>query len=149
MTTKATTEGRAAIRRELELKTMLENRRQELLREVQSKIRHARAGGALERDVLDEGERSELDGRSELGFALIHMATETLDKLDVALGRLREGAYGDCIDCLNPIGEARLRALPFAVRCTTCEDARETAERRERSMVRSGGSMAVFLDRAN
>jgi DnaK suppressor protein len=148
MATKATREGRAAIERKRQLKTMLENRRRELLREVQSKVRDARAGGVLERDVLDEGERSELDGQSELGFALIQMATETVEKLDVALDRLQEGTYGDCAECLKPIGEARLRALPFAVHCRTCQDAREAAERRERSIALCR-SLPVFLERAN
>lgn len=117
---------------------MLEERRQDLRREVQKKVRHARADGALEYDVVDESERSELDGQRELGFVLIQMATETLDKIDVALGRLEEGTYGDCVECLEPISEARLRALPFAVRCTPCEGARETTEQRERSI--SAGS---------
>jgi DnaK suppressor protein len=111
---------------------MLENRRQELLREVRTKVRDARAGGALEQDVVDESERTELDGQRELGFALIQMATETLDKINVALGRLEEGTYGDCIECLEPISEARLRALPFAVRCTPCEGDREAAAQQAR-----------------
>jgi DnaK suppressor protein len=122
------------MRRHDDLKAMLESRRQELLREVRTKVRHARAGGALDHDVLDETERSELDGQRELGFALIQMATETLDKINVALERLEEGTYGDCIECLEPINEARLRALPFAVRCTPCEGDRETAAQRERSI---------------
>jgi len=133
MTRQTTSERDATLRRHDELKSMLEKRRQELLREVRTKVRHARAGGALEQDVVDESERTELDGQRELGFLLIQMATETLDKINVALGRLEEGTYGDCIECLEPISEARLRALPFAVRCTPCEGDREAAAQRERS----------------
>jgi hypothetical protein len=40
--------------------------------------------------------------------------------------RLDEGAYGNCAECETPIATARLRALPFALRCTACEGARES-----------------------
>ena len=44
-----------------ELRTMLENRRRELVTEVQGRIRDVRAEGSKERDVLDQGESSEVD----------------------------------------------------------------------------------------
>ena len=44
---------------------------------------------------------------------------------------------------------ARLRALPFAVRCKDCEEARETAEQRERMAARRSGSSALFFDMSN
>ena len=53
--------------------------------------------------------------------------------------RLEEGTYGDCFECGDEISEPRLRALPFAVRCKDCEEARETAEQRERRC-RSGAA---------
>ena len=46
-----------------ELTTMLENRRRQLLHEVQATIRDARTDSTLERDVLDQGESSEVDAR--------------------------------------------------------------------------------------
>ena len=49
-----------------------------------------------------------------------------------ALARLEQGNYGNCFDCGEEIAEKRLRALPFAVRCKDCEEARENAEQRER-----------------
>src|ERR1700693_132654 len=39
---------------------------------------------------------------------------ETLDEVDAALGRLRDGTYGVCEACGKPIGEARLEAIPMA-----------------------------------
>lgn len=146
MTTKAPREQRTTSRND-ELKVMLEHLRGELLHEVQGKIRDARADDARERDVLDEGERSEVGGQSELGFALLQMTAETLDKVDIALRRLQEGGYGNCVECLASISEARLRALPFAVRCTGCEDAREVGEHYERSMMLDRRSTPLFADR--
>ena len=46
-----------------ELTTMLESRRRQLLHEVQATIRDARTDSTLERDVLDQGESSEVDAR--------------------------------------------------------------------------------------
>ena len=53
------------------------------------------------------------------------MKAETLNKINEALARLEDGRYGLCFECGDEIAEARLRALPFAVRCKDCEEARE------------------------
>ena len=144
-TTKIATKGS----RYDELKKMLEDRRRELMNEVQGKIRDARAEGGKEREVLDQGESSEVDIQEDIEFALIQMKAETLNKIDAALRRLDERTYGDCFECGEEISEARLRALPFAVRCKDCEEARETAEQRERIMAQRRGSSALFFDMSN
>ncbi len=134
--------------RDHELRTMLEGRRRELVFEVQGKIRDGRRDFTNEREVLDEGESSEVDIQEEIEFALIQMKAETLNKIDAALRRIGEGTYGECFECGDEIAEARLRALPFAVRCKDCEEARETAELRER-MTQRRGSSALFVDMVN
>jgi DnaK suppressor protein len=148
MATKKRTKVAAKKSRYDELKTMLEERRRELLNSVHEKIRDARADSNKERDVLDQGESSEVDIQEDIEFALIQMQSETLGKVDAALRRLQEGSYGNCFECGGEIAEARLRALPFAVRCKDCEEARETAERRER-MAQKRGSSALFYDVSN
>jgi DnaK suppressor protein len=148
MATTTKTKG-AAKNRYNELKKMLEDRRRELLNEVQGRIRDVRLEGNKERDVLDQGESSEVDIQEDIEFALIQMKSETLTKIDAALRRLEEGSYGDCFECGDQISEARLRALPFAVRCKDCEEARETAEQRERALSKRGGSSALFFDMSN
>jgi len=45
----------------------------------------------------------------------------TLADVDRALAKVEEGTYGRCDVCLQPIGEGRLEALPWAVLCV--EDA--------------------------
>jgi len=132
-----------------ELKKMLEDRRRELMNEVQGKIRDARAEGGKEREVLDQGESSEVDIQEDIEFALIQMKSETLNKIDAALRRLDDGTYGDCFECGEEIAQPRLRALPFAVRCKDCEEARETAEQRERLAQRRGSASAFFFDMTN
>jgi DnaK suppressor protein len=73
------------------------------------------------------------------------MKAETLQKINEALARLEDGKYGFCFECGDEIAEQRLRALPFAVRCKDCEEAREVAEQRERSSQRRGSS-SLFYD---
>jgi DnaK suppressor protein len=132
-----------------ELKRMLVDRQRELQAEVQGKMRDVRAegswGGKLN-EVLDAVESSEADIQEEIEFALIQMKSETLNKINDALSRLEQGNYGNCFECGDEIAEKRLRALPFAVRCKDCEEARENAERRERSLNARRGATSLFLD---
>jgi DnaK suppressor protein len=132
-----------------ELKQMLDGRRRELQAEVQGKMRGVREegswGGKLN-EVLDAVESAEADIQEELEFALVQMKSETLNKVNDALVRLEQENYGNCFDCGEEIAEKRLRALPFAVRCKDCEEARETAEQRERQLTARRGTSPLFLD---
>ena len=145
MATKTKTKTIAATnkRRDHELRKILEDRRRELMYEVQGRIRDVRTDVAKERPVLDQGESAEVNIQEDIEFALIQAKAETLNKIDLALRRLDEDAYGVCFECGDEIAERRLRALPFAVRCKDCEEARETAEQRERIMARRGSSSFV------
>jgi DnaK suppressor protein len=131
-----------------ELKQMLEERRREIQAAVQGKMRDVRAEGSWsgkQSEVFDAVESSEADTQDDLEFALIQMKSETLNKINDALARLEHGTYGNCFECGDEIAEKRLRALPFAVRCKDCEEAREMAEQRERNQNRRSSS-ALFLD---
>ena len=130
-----------------DLKQILEDRRREIVSEVQGRIRDVRAEGGTSKvnDVFDAGESSEADIQEDIEFALIQMKAETLQKINEALSRLEDGKYGFCFECGDEIAEQRLRALPFAVRCKDCEEAREVAERRERQLASRRGA-SLFAD---
>lgn len=134
--------------RDEELKAMLEELRRELVLEVHAKIRDARTDSGHASNVCDEGEASDVDIQDEIGFTLIQMKTETLDKINTALQRIDEGTYGVCFECGDAIAGPRLRALPFAVRCKDCEETREMAERHERIAAR-GTSSPLFSELSN
>jgi RNA polymerase-binding transcription factor len=146
---KAGTEHRMSESRYTELKQMLQARRREIQAEVQGKMRGVREegtwGGKLN-EVLDAVESAEADIQEDLEFALVQMKSETLNKINDALARLEQGDYGYCFDCGDEIAEKRLRALPFAVRCKDCEEARETAEQRERQLNARRSASSIFLD---
>ncbi len=146
-TQKASGEGISRSRYD-ELKQMLDGRRLEIQAEVQGRMRGVRADGAWGgklNEVLDTVESSEADIQEEIEFALIQMKSETLNKINDALARLDHGDYGNCFECGEEIAEKRLRALPFAVRCKNCEEAKEVAEQRERQLVARRGAPSLFF----
>ena len=140
--------GRMARDRYAELKSILEERRREIVSEVQGKIRDVRSESANSptTGVLDAAETSEADIQDDIEFALIQMKAETLHKIEEALRRLEESTFGYCFECGEEISERRLRALPFAVRCKDCEEAREMAQQRERSLSQRRGAASLFMD---
>jgi RNA polymerase-binding transcription factor len=141
--------ARMARSRYTELKKMLVARRAELQAEVQDKMRDVRAEGSWgvkQNEVLDAVESSEADIQEDIELALIQMKAETLNKVNDALVRLEQGDYGYCFECGEEIAEKRLRALPFAVRCKDCEEAKENAEQRERHLAQRRGAASLFLD---
>ena len=131
-----------------ELTRILEERRREIMDQVQEKIRDARteSPNSPTQGVLDAVESSEADIQDEIEFALIQMKAETLNKIEEALRRLEEGTFGYCFECGEEISERRLRALPFAVRCKDCEEQRETLQQRERLMAQRRGNASLFID---
>ena len=142
------TQPAMARERYAELRHILEERRREILSQVQEKMRDVRAEGSLGegQGVLDAAETSEADIQDDIEFALIQMKSETLHKIEEALARLDEGTYGYCFECGDEVSERRLRALPFAVRCKDCEEAREVAAQRERQSQRRSGGFLLDLN---
>ncbi|HSL22140.1 MAG TPA: TraR/DksA C4-type zinc finger protein [Vicinamibacterales bacterium] len=130
-----------------ELRRILEDRRREMVSEVKGKIRDVRTEGASTTvtGVLDAAESSDADIQEDIELALIQMKAETLNRIDEALARLEAGTFGLCNECAAEISERRLRALPFALRCKDCEEAREVAEQRERQMA-SRRPSSLFFD---
>jgi DnaK suppressor protein len=130
-----------------ELKQILDDRRREMLGEVQSKIKNVRtegAGGMMQ--TVEMGEASKAEIHDDIEFALIQMKTETLQRIEAALTRLEDGEYGYCAECGDDIAQQRLRALPFALRCKDCEEAREIAQQRLRMSTQRRGAASLFVD---
>ena len=111
---------------------MLTERGRALSEEVHGQLRGVRADvTARSHDSQDDGELADNDLQDEIRLALIQLKAETLNLVNEALARLDEGRYGFCHACGGEIAERRLRALPFAVRCTRCEQVREAASRQD------------------
>ncbi|MCG6924942.1 MAG: TraR/DksA family transcriptional regulator [Acidobacteria bacterium] len=111
------------------LKEMLGDRR----REVQEKLRSLRETLPVEAGVVRDAEEQSVDDFvTEVDMALMQMKSETLSRIDQAIARLENGTYGLCQECDEEISARRLKALPFAALCRTCQEDTETTVRAER-----------------
>jgi len=69
------------------------------------------------------------DGTTEAVERLATTATArsiaaSIKDIDMALEKAEAGSYGSCESCGNPIGEARLDALPASYLCIGCASRR-------------------------
>jgi DnaK suppressor protein len=131
--------------RNRELRLILRARQREMRDDVQKRIRHAPARAT---DVGDTIDRSDTDVQDTMDLALLQMRAETLRRIDEALVRLDAGEYGICFECAGEITERRLRALPFAVRCQSCEQAREQDQGRARLNAQRRAAFTLFPEPA-
>jgi DnaK suppressor protein len=111
------------------LRTMLEERRQEIVDKLRS-LRETMPAQRLE--VQDAEEQAVTDFAKDMEFALVQMKADTLGRIDEALRRLEDGSYGACAECETEISAARLKALPFAVKCRDCQEREETRTAEEK-----------------
>jgi len=131
--------------RHRDLRLILRTRQSELRDDVQKRIHDERTRAD---DVSDTIDRSDADVQDGMDLALLQMRTETLARIDEALLRLDAGEYGVCFECAGEISERRLRALPFAVRCQACQQAREQEEGHARSVAQRRAGSSLFPELA-
>jgi DnaK suppressor protein len=131
-------------RRRAHLERMLRDRRREMQGEVRRGIRGGRGDRAKQGG--DDIDRSDAHSQGDIDLALLQMRAETLVRIDVALRRLDAGQYGSCAECAKEIAERRLRALPFAVRCKSCEERREEEHGHARQVAQRRGIPSLFSD---
>jgi DnaK suppressor protein len=102
--------------------------REELLRESGATLSHLQQeGGAQEADLADRA-TTETDRALELRTR--DRERKLISKIDSALERIADGAYGYCEETGEPIGVRRLDARPIA---TLSIEAQERHERLERT----------------
>ena len=82
--------------------------------------------GQASGDVVDAALDSAQD---EISSQLAEVESRELASIENALEQMRNGNYGVCEGCDDPIPLARLQALPYAVLCIGCQ--REAEKRGE------------------
>ena len=63
--------------------------------------------------------------RHEMELQMLTENGNTVKLIDDAIERLANGEYGLCMDCGEPISEARLMARPYAIFCIKCKSRHE------------------------
>jgi DnaK suppressor protein len=91
----------------------------------EQRSRTAEEGNEDALGVGDAGDESVVRMVTDLHLQEAGRDLEELRDIDAALQRLDDDAYGDCEQCGNEIGYARLQAQPTATRCIECQSQHE------------------------
>lgn len=83
-----------------------------------SQVASGRSGGDVG-DAATDGEQREIDSQ------LVDLESRELGQIERAIELIREGRYGICEICEQPIPIARLKALPFTPMCVSCQRRQE------------------------
>lgn len=128
--------------RQADRRQMLSERRDQIQDEMWRSIRAGRTSRPT--DAGDELDHSDAHIQGELDVALLQIRAEALARIDEALRQFDAGECGRCVECGDEIAEGRLRALPYAVRCRSCEERREQEQRRAQQLARRSASLPPF-----
>ncbi len=72
-------------------------------------------------DIGDEGDRADDERTHEVSILLSARDKEKLLAVDEALEKIGEGTYGKCGECGDEIGAGRLKVMPLAKSCVSCQ----------------------------
>lgn len=101
------------------IKEMLLQMKKELLQGVVQSIKDE--SDYLKNDVGDFYDHASNDRDRELALTFTDRERTKLVQIDEALKRIEEGGYGECYNCMDEIGEDRLKVMPFAKLCLSCK----------------------------
>jgi DnaK suppressor protein len=105
------------------LREVLEKKRLELINLYEHDVH---SGQESADDSADDSiDRANNSFNRELMFSLSDTERQMLIQVEEAVERLDNGEYGQCTHCSQPIGLARLRAVPWARYCIDCQESEE------------------------
>jgi DnaK suppressor protein len=81
------------------------------------------AAGGFEGNLIDQ---ANTDAEPELQIRLHQTDGRLLRAIEEALGRIRQGTYGICGVCNQPISRARLEAVPWTHHCRACKERKQS-----------------------
>jgi DnaK suppressor protein len=109
-----------------QFKKRLEDRQSELRKTVSNRQQDGRNQGEdIAQDIAD---RAASSYNKEFLFTQSTNERQMLGMVDSALARIREGTYGECINCGNEINAKRLEAVPWTRYCIECQDKLEKGQ---------------------
>ena len=114
------------------LAKQLEERRRVLRSELAAKLetQDNPALLALRNRMEETDDWAVADLETALDVAEVSRDASELREVEAALVRMKDGTYGECVDCGTDIPFGRLQANPSASRCIACQERVEAAQRR-------------------
>jgi DnaK suppressor protein len=104
-------------------KKKLQTRREELLKTI---ARTGEEGRAADDDpTVDLADKAANSYTKEFLFGQTNIDRTTLQLIDEALERIKNGSYGICVHCETELQQKRLEAVPWARHCTACQEKQE------------------------
>ncbi|MGB7133842.1 MAG: TraR/DksA family transcriptional regulator [Acidobacteriaceae bacterium] len=104
----------------------LRHQQRQLERTMLTTVKEGRQ--AVAEDTLDVADQAVFSYQKELIFTQGTEGHSQLSLVRLALERIREGSFGECLHCGRTIGEKRLDALPWTPYCIDCQEKIETGE---------------------
>lgn len=111
----------------------LEHFRTLLISQLRQQTEQVRTDQATALELYDDGVNDSLDLsvsdlNKEIALRLGERSSKVVADIDQALLRMKEGNYGVCIRCGEPINERRLEAVPTARYDAQCQAIIERAD---------------------
>jgi len=104
-----------------EIETQLRTREREIYADVQRELEKREDYQQIAGEVPDAGDASFVALVKDLDQEEVGRDLRELHSINVALQRVNDDNYGECIDCGTEIPFARLKAQPAAQRCVRCQ----------------------------
>src|SRR6476661_5274734 len=103
-----------------------------LLIQLRQNTEQVRTDQAAALDLFDDGVKDSVDMsvqdlNKEIALRLGERSSQVVADIDQALLRMKEGSYGICARCGEPINERRLEAVPTARYDAQCQALIESA----------------------
>ncbi len=81
--------------------------------------------GMRELELNDDGDYAAASVETTVDSAILEQQRKELAEIELALDKIKNGTYGVCEMCEEPIGKARLEVKNFARFCITCREINE------------------------
>jgi DnaK suppressor protein len=104
--------------------------RQQILRKTVNRTEED--GRIADQDTAqDIADRAASSYTKEFLFAQSNNDRQLLAMVETALQRIREGEFGECVNCGNEINAKRLEAVPWTRYCIACQEKLENGQLEE------------------
>jgi RNA polymerase-binding protein DksA len=111
-----------------QLITKLKADYQLLLSEVRAELQNTGEQHRIEllnNEPGDSGDESMANALADFNVTIVDRQVQGLRDIEAAFQRIKNGAYGECIECGDDVPFNRLQAYPTAKRCIVCQEKRE------------------------
>ncbi len=100
-------------------RSLLLEKQRELLSGQSDDLARVPAAGGSKGDLVDQ---ANADAEAQLQIHLHKSEGRLLKAIEEALARMRQGTYGACVACKEPVSKARLEAVPWTHLCGEREE---------------------------